>query len=697
MAAEPTAAAASGHTPDVTVVVAVYNPGANIDGLLQSLHDQTLPAGALEVVLVDDGSTDGTRERLEALAVEQPSLVVRSIPNSGWPGRPRNVGLDAARGDYVFFADHDDEFFPDALSRMVSMARENGSDIVAGKIVRTGRPTPYWALARRDVPNADPAGDVLTSRTVHKLYRRQWLLDLGARFPEGRVRLEDHVFTAQVLPHARVVSVLASYPCYRWIHRPDGTNSSDIVVDPDVYWEFYSGVLRVFSDQAGPGRLLDEVRRHAAIQCFSRFPVRDLDVMTPDQRTRFVEAVRRYVVEQVPSSLDVELPVLKRLRLQALREGGIERFLALHRASSRLTARAELAGSSATWDDGRITVHAVAELVRRPLPADGVPVDLRAAEVAVLERVGDDVLVPLALLSGGAAARSALSDSVTSADRSLLAADRGALELTLRHRASGVEWPLPSPDGGAGTSTLVGIGDDAPKGAVGLKAQASAEIDPATAAFGRPLDAGIWDVLVRSQFLGEHQTRRLPVPEPAAGEAPVVLPHGPVAFAGEDGDLEALLYRTADGTLALKVTDPAARLASRPRATAYAWEGDHLSLHLALPQPEAPTELVIRGRGALPDEPEVVAPVSGGVVALDLQQSTDLAGAAVLDVFVRSSDGTEQRVAHDVRRDDAGLPHPRYSVYATAHGSLSLKQVAAPRPRSAEPPKRTGLRRLFGR
>ena len=60
------------------------------------------------MIFVDDGSTDGTRRRLDALAAEHDHVRVEHIPNSGWPGRPRNVGLDLARGEFVYFVDNDD-------------------------------------------------------------------------------------------------------------------------------------------------------------------------------------------------------------------------------------------------------------------------------------------------------------------------------------------------------------------------------------------------------------------------------------------------------------------------------------------------------------------------------------------------------------------------------------------------------------
>src|SRR3954462_10078084 len=102
----------------VSVVVPVYNPGRHIERLLASLRRQSLPADEFEVIFVDDGSTDGTRERLDALAAEIANFQVIAIPRSGWPGRPRNVGIDAARGEYVQFVDNDDELGNEALERL---------------------------------------------------------------------------------------------------------------------------------------------------------------------------------------------------------------------------------------------------------------------------------------------------------------------------------------------------------------------------------------------------------------------------------------------------------------------------------------------------------------------------------------------------------------------------------------------------
>src|SRR3954447_14546985 len=119
----------SSRMPKVSVIVPAFDPGSHIDELIASLLGQTLPPSELELIFVDDGSTDGTPARLDALAAEHPHVRVQHIPTSGWPGKPRNIGLDLAQADYVFFADNDDYLELDALERLHAMAVQDRADV----------------------------------------------------------------------------------------------------------------------------------------------------------------------------------------------------------------------------------------------------------------------------------------------------------------------------------------------------------------------------------------------------------------------------------------------------------------------------------------------------------------------------------------------------------------------------------------
>ena len=123
----------------VSVIVPVYNPGNNIDDCIESLLGQSLDPAEYEIVFVDDGSTDETPARLDELSAQHPNVRVEHIPNSGWPGRPRNLGMDMARGEYVYFVDNDDWLGKGALNRLYNRAQRDEADIVIGKVVGEGK------------------------------------------------------------------------------------------------------------------------------------------------------------------------------------------------------------------------------------------------------------------------------------------------------------------------------------------------------------------------------------------------------------------------------------------------------------------------------------------------------------------------------------------------------------------------------
>ena len=79
---------------------------------------------------------------------------VEHIPNSGWPGRPRNIGIEIARGEFVYFVDNDDWVGREALERMHAMAVRDEADIVIGKVVGHGKSVPR-NLFRRNRTGVD--------------------------------------------------------------------------------------------------------------------------------------------------------------------------------------------------------------------------------------------------------------------------------------------------------------------------------------------------------------------------------------------------------------------------------------------------------------------------------------------------------------------------------------------------------------
>lgn len=250
----------------VTVAVAVYNPGDAINDLLVSIDEQSLPPEEFEVIFADDDSTDGTRERLQEWAASRPHVrVLHNTPNSGWPGRPRNLAIDAAAGEFVFFADNDDKLATRALQWMYDYAIETDADVVIAKEVGVGpgRTVPRH-IFRRNIADAKlGTHHILAILTPHKLVRTSMVREHGIRFPEGPFRLEDHLFIVACYFAARRISVLADHLCYYWMRRSTGgENASLTPFDPVMYYQCVEQIFELVEANTEPGPLREKLYAH---------------------------------------------------------------------------------------------------------------------------------------------------------------------------------------------------------------------------------------------------------------------------------------------------------------------------------------------------------------------------------------------------------------------------------------------------
>ncbi|MFG2360523.1 CDP-glycerol glycerophosphotransferase family protein [Streptomyces mirabilis] len=221
----PCPPAETAAVPAVSVVVIVYNDASRLTTAVRSVLDQTLRA--VEVVIVDDRSTDGSYDVAQRLAAAHPDRVraFRLPENSGGCGAPRNHGIQQARGDYVLFLDSDDVLERNACRNMLEAAESTGADLVSGLCVRvhvdsrTGKEVKWypWLYDRtRTLESISELPDLLVFDTLstNKCYRRQFLLDEGLEFPVG-IHYEDLLFSAQAYVAAQRITLIPNR-VYEW-------------------------------------------------------------------------------------------------------------------------------------------------------------------------------------------------------------------------------------------------------------------------------------------------------------------------------------------------------------------------------------------------------------------------------------------------------------------------------------------------
>lgn len=115
----------------VSVIIPVYNGECYLEQTIDSIRNQSLRD--LEIILVDDGSTDNSHAIMERMAREDIRIRVFHQENRG-PSAARNLGIENALGEWIYFIDADDVAHQDALLRLVSVAKKNNTRVVIGGI-----------------------------------------------------------------------------------------------------------------------------------------------------------------------------------------------------------------------------------------------------------------------------------------------------------------------------------------------------------------------------------------------------------------------------------------------------------------------------------------------------------------------------------------------------------------------------------
>lgn len=230
--------------PSVTVLIAAYNAADFIDRAIASALDQA-PV-EVEVLVVDDCSTDATVARVRAISSLEPRVRLVELPVNGGPSVARNEGLACARGEWVAVLDADDAYLPGRLAALLDVAQASGADLVADNFHF------YHALEGRIgdvglVPGGEPelvgAAELIDRSHAYgaeadwgllkPMLNRAFLDRHGLRYPTHTRHGEDFLFVVNILLAGGVFAVTRE-PFYLYTTRDSGMSRT--VIDYDSMW-----------------------------------------------------------------------------------------------------------------------------------------------------------------------------------------------------------------------------------------------------------------------------------------------------------------------------------------------------------------------------------------------------------------------------------------------------------------------------
>lgn len=204
----------------VTVITPVYNAESFLEKSIDSVLNQTLGKNHIEYILIDDCSTDGSREILLNQWKKYEYMTVALLDcNSGSPGLPRNVGMRLATAPYVTFLDADDWLDPDGLQVLYHILEKTGDPYVVGRTIKVedGRTSiigeHQCSKERRSVPPLSIPHIFNHLGPPSKMMRTSFIREQQVSFPEMKFA-EGKQFFMDVLVKCKTISTTISPICY---------------------------------------------------------------------------------------------------------------------------------------------------------------------------------------------------------------------------------------------------------------------------------------------------------------------------------------------------------------------------------------------------------------------------------------------------------------------------------------------------
>ena len=221
--------------PTVSVVIPVWNGEKVIETCLNSVTGQSLRD--MEIIVVDDGSTDGTERVLRRLAEKDSRIRVIRQRNAG-VSAARNAGIAACTGEYIRFVDSDDTLPAGSMAHLVERMRETDSDLVLAAYNEIVGPAHHVRCLVKSEEAMD-VDDMLPSLNRYansffygvlwnKLFRRDMIQEKGVRFVGGLNWGEDFAFVCAYLAHARRVTY-STRAVYDYRRNPGGMTAHQVL------------------------------------------------------------------------------------------------------------------------------------------------------------------------------------------------------------------------------------------------------------------------------------------------------------------------------------------------------------------------------------------------------------------------------------------------------------------------------------
>lgn len=231
----------------LSIIVPTFNSQADIAKTFDSIKSQTIGFESIEVIFVDDNSSDDTLKILNDYSNKYDNVnVFKTDENSGFAGKPRNIGLEKSNARYVLFLDGDDQLLVDSCEFLLNNIKTNRSDIAIGAHINRYdgnilEHIPSLPLGNQEVFKSTDDINLLniTPAISAKLFKKESLIKNNIRFVEG-IPAQDLVFLQEAILNSKTVSISNNqYIYYRNIHSKS--------VSYNITEKYLTGLIKAYT------------------------------------------------------------------------------------------------------------------------------------------------------------------------------------------------------------------------------------------------------------------------------------------------------------------------------------------------------------------------------------------------------------------------------------------------------------------
>lgn len=236
----------------ISIIIPVFNVEKHIEKSIDSIFNQTIYTDDIEVILVDDCSTDNSGLIIDEYALKYENFrAIHLDENSGAAGKPRNVGLNIASSDFVMFLDSDDCFMDNALEVLLNKIKDDDElNIVLGGYVNIHGEKRETVLPFRGNENTyfeDTQNELdlveINPAISSKIFRKDFLIENNITFPEG-IPGQDLVFFLNSFFHSNKVLSLSNFIVYKRILRSDVSDKS---MSFNLNYNYIIGLIKAYT------------------------------------------------------------------------------------------------------------------------------------------------------------------------------------------------------------------------------------------------------------------------------------------------------------------------------------------------------------------------------------------------------------------------------------------------------------------